>query len=147
MHPCHRTLIDVLTTAQTRDQTVGTLLSRAYASGGCTLGGIFGTGTNGAYVEDIANITKLGNSVTGAGGSMVVNTEWGAFNNSVRIRFTHALVHRVTSIRPFVRCSERHCRGHRSTTSSTANPSTPRSRPSRSSSRGCTSARSRGTLS
>lgn len=75
------------TLIEDRDQTVGTLLSRAYASGGCTLGGIFGTGTNGAYVEDLANITKLGNSITGVGGSMIVNTEWGAFNNSVRIRF------------------------------------------------------------
>lgn len=35
------------------EQTVGALLSRAYQSGGCILGGIFGTGTNGAYVEDV----------------------------------------------------------------------------------------------
>lgn len=70
-----------------RDQTVGTLLTRAYASGGCVLGAIFGTGTNGAYAEDITEITKLGNSITGAGGFMIVNTEWGAFNNSVRTRF------------------------------------------------------------
>jgi len=44
---------------------------------------IFGTGTNGAYVEDVAKITKLGNSPAAAlGGQMIVNTEWGAFNNS-----------------------------------------------------------------
>ncbi len=47
------------------------------------LGSIFGTGTNGAYVEKVTSITKLGNSPAVAnGGVMVVNTEWGAFNNS-----------------------------------------------------------------
>ncbi|KIK99707.1 hypothetical protein PAXRUDRAFT_131530 [Paxillus rubicundulus Ve08.2h10] len=65
------------------NDTVGALLSRAYTSGGCILGAIFGTGTNGAYVEDVANITKLGNEPTVAeGGYMIVNTEWGGFNNT-----------------------------------------------------------------
>jgi hexokinase len=67
-------------------QTVGTLLSRAYTAGGCALGAIFGTGTNGAYVERLANITKLKEThpeVFNAGGDMVVNCEWGAFNQSV----------------------------------------------------------------
>ena len=91
-------------------QTVGALLSRAYTSGGCILGelfnrptissgyvllslfafsydagSIFGTGTNGAYVERVENIKKLGDSdARKKGGYMVVNTEWGAFNNTVR---------------------------------------------------------------
>lgn len=48
-------------------------------------GAIFGTGTNGAYVEDLVKITKLKNDDAAAlGGKMIVNTEWGAFNNSVR---------------------------------------------------------------
>ncbi|KAF9224332.1 hexokinase [Gyrodon lividus] len=65
------------------NDTVGALLSRAYTSGGCILGAIFGTGTNGAYVEDVANITKLGNEPAAAeGGYMIVNTEWGGFNNT-----------------------------------------------------------------
>ncbi|KAJ7162589.1 hypothetical protein C8R43DRAFT_990841 [Mycena crocata] len=65
------------------NDTVGALLSRAYTAGGCVLGAIFGTGTNGAYVEDVANIRKLANDPAGAlGGLMVVNTEWGAFNNT-----------------------------------------------------------------
>jgi hexokinase len=65
-------------------QTVGALLSRAYTSGGCILGAIFGTGTNGAYVEQVSKITKLSqNSTVAAGGEMIVNTEWGGFNNSV----------------------------------------------------------------
>ncbi|KAI9575011.1 hexokinase [Boletus coccyginus] len=65
------------------NDTVGALLSRAYTSGGCILGAIFGTGTNGAYVEEVSNITKLGNAPTVTeGGYMIVNTEWGAFNNT-----------------------------------------------------------------
>ncbi|KAJ7237199.1 hexokinase [Mycena haematopus] len=65
------------------NDTVGALLSRAYTAGGCMLGAIFGTGTNGAYVEDLSNIRKLANDPAGArGGIMVVNTEWGAFNNT-----------------------------------------------------------------
>ena len=43
---------------------------------------IFGTGTNGAYLEQVANIIKLGNNPAAeAGGVMMVNTEWGAFDN------------------------------------------------------------------
>jgi hexokinase len=39
-------------------------------------------GTNGAYVEDVANITKLsGTPAYAAGGKMVVNIEWGGFDN------------------------------------------------------------------
>ncbi|KAH9950056.1 hexokinase [Amylocystis lapponica] len=65
------------------NDTVGALLSYAYTAGGCILGGIFGTGTNGAYVESVANIKKLGDSsARSKGGHMVVNTEWGAFNNT-----------------------------------------------------------------
>ncbi|KAJ7937401.1 hypothetical protein B0H13DRAFT_2425519 [Mycena leptocephala] len=65
------------------NDTVGALLSRSYTAGGCVLGAIFGTGTNGAYVEDLANIRKLANDPAASrGGLMVVNTEWGAFNNT-----------------------------------------------------------------
>ncbi|KAJ6516263.1 hypothetical protein C8R45DRAFT_811924 [Mycena sanguinolenta] len=65
------------------NDTVGALLSRAYTGGGCMLGAIFGTGTNGAYVEDLSTIRKLANDPAGTrGGIMVVNTEWGAFNNT-----------------------------------------------------------------
>ncbi|KAK7060171.1 hypothetical protein VNI00_000935 [Paramarasmius palmivorus] len=84
------------------NDTVGALLSRAYTAGGCILGSIFGTGTNGAYIEEVgktldgtpanntltsmdstAKITKLANTPAAAqGGYMIVNTEWGAFNNS-----------------------------------------------------------------
>ncbi|KAH9942994.1 hexokinase [Epithele typhae] len=59
------------------NDTVGAMLSRAYTSGGCILGSIFGTGTNGAYLEKVENIRKLGDSPARKNGDfMVVNTEW-----------------------------------------------------------------------
>lgn len=49
-----------------------------------TTGAIFGTGTNGAYVEKVKNIEKLGDApVRKEDGHMVINTEWGGFNNTV----------------------------------------------------------------
>ncbi|KAF8639769.1 hypothetical protein AX17_001029 [Amanita inopinata Kibby_2008] len=65
------------------NDTVGALLSRAYTAGGCVVGAIFGTGTNGAYIEKISKIKKLsGTPAVKHDNHMVVNTEWGAFNNS-----------------------------------------------------------------
>jgi hexokinase len=66
------------------NDTVGTLMARSYASpteGGSLIGAIFGTGTNGAYVERIENIPKL-HHVKGLK-SMVINMEWAAFDNKV----------------------------------------------------------------
>jgi hexokinase len=63
-------------------QTVGALLSRAYTAGGCVLGAIFGTGTNGAYLESVSEITKLADRSTDPDAKMVINCEWGAFNNA-----------------------------------------------------------------
>lgn len=74
------------------NDTVGTLMARSYTSPGKTgtlLGAIFGTGTNGAYVEKLDKVTKLTKS-NNAGdydqstGEMIVNTEWGSFDNSLR---------------------------------------------------------------
>ena len=57
------------------NDTVGTLLANAYQCGGrSVLGGIFGTGTNGAYLETDVN-------VNGVAQSMVINTEWGGYDN------------------------------------------------------------------
>ncbi|KDQ64963.1 hypothetical protein JAAARDRAFT_28623 [Jaapia argillacea MUCL 33604] len=66
------------------NDTVGALLSRSYTAGKSILGGIFGTGTNGAYLEDVSKITKLGpnHPAVARGGKMVVNTEWGGFDNA-----------------------------------------------------------------
>ncbi|PWY97630.1 hypothetical protein BCV70DRAFT_48525 [Testicularia cyperi] len=62
------------------NDTVGALLAHAYASNGALISAIFGTGTNGAYVEDISKIKKL-KTAEGSITSMVVNTEWGGFDD------------------------------------------------------------------
>ena len=75
------------------NDTVGTLMARSYASPGKTgtlIGGIFGTGTNGAYVEKLDRITKLNSSGGTADydkstGEMIVNTEWGSFDNEMDV--------------------------------------------------------------
>ena len=66
------------------NDTVGTLMARSYASpseDGSLIGAIFGTGTNGAYIEKIENIPKL-HHIKGLK-SMVINMEWAAFDNKV----------------------------------------------------------------
>lgn len=90
--------IDILglpvTVAALVNDTVGTLMARSYSSpgkAGTLLGAIFGTGTNGAYVEKLARITKMTKPGADAGeydkstGEMVVNTEWGSFDNAMKV--------------------------------------------------------------
>jgi hexokinase len=71
------------------NDTVGTLMARSYTSPGKTgavLGAIFGTGTNGAYVEKLANIKKsLEGEFDKTTGDMVINTEWGSFDNQLNV--------------------------------------------------------------
>ncbi|KAL8900633.1 MAG: hypothetical protein Q9207_005604 [Kuettlingeria erythrocarpa] len=75
------------------NDTVGTLMARSYTSPGKTgtlLGGIFGTGTNGAYVEKLDKVTKLKKmEVKGdfdsTTGNMIINTEWGSFDNEMSV--------------------------------------------------------------
>lgn len=71
------------------NDTVGTLMARSYTSPGKTstlLGAIFGTGTNGAYVEKVKNIKKpVEGDYDKSTGDMVVNTEWGSFDNQLNV--------------------------------------------------------------
>jgi hexokinase len=71
------------------NDTVGTLMARSYTSPGKTgtlLGAIFGTGTNGAYVEKLAAVTKpMQGDYDQSTGEMVVNTEWGSFDNNLKV--------------------------------------------------------------
>lgn len=74
------------------NDTVGTLMARSYGSPGKTgtlLGAIFGTGTNGAYVEKLDKVTKLdslqGSEYDKSTGEMIVNTEWGSFDNQMSV--------------------------------------------------------------
>ncbi|KAG8405694.1 hypothetical protein J3459_021560 [Metarhizium acridum] len=71
------------------NDTVGTLMARSYTSTGkhrSLLGGIFGTGTNGAYIEKTANIKKpIEGEYDKSTGEMVINTEWGSFDNQLNV--------------------------------------------------------------
>ena len=73
------------------NDTVGTLMARSYTSPGKTgalLGAIFGTGTNGAYVEKLEKVVKLASTHKGGDydrstGNMIINSEWGSFDNEL----------------------------------------------------------------
>jgi hexokinase len=71
------------------NDTVGTLMARSYTSpgkAGTLLGAIFGTGTNGAYIEQLSKITKsMEGEYDTSTGEMVVNTEWGSFDNGMKV--------------------------------------------------------------
>ncbi|KAG5664430.1 hypothetical protein KAF25_008164 [Fusarium avenaceum] len=71
------------------NDTVGTLMARSYTStskGRSVLGAIFGTGTNGAYMEKLDNIKKpISGEYDESTGEMVVNTEWGSFDNQLNV--------------------------------------------------------------
>lgn len=76
------------------NDTVGTLMARSYESPGkhgALIGAIFGTGTNGAYVENLDKLTKMtapGNTFgeyDKSTGEMVVNTEWGNFDKGMNV--------------------------------------------------------------
>lgn len=74
------------------NDTVGTLMSRSYTSPGETgtlLGAIFGTGTNGAYVEKLDKVRKLDSfelaDYDKSTGEMIINAEWGSFDNHLTV--------------------------------------------------------------
>ncbi|KIW27522.1 uncharacterized protein PV07_07254 [Cladophialophora immunda] len=79
------------------NDTVGTLMARSYTSPGKTstlIGAIFGTGTNGAYVEKLERVKKMKAIDEAEGGVanydsstglMVINTEWGSFDNALSV--------------------------------------------------------------
>jgi len=79
------------------NDTVGTLMARSYTSPGKTrtlIGAIFGTGTNGAYVEKLDRVKKMKEIDQAEGGKanydettglMIVNTEWGSFDNALKV--------------------------------------------------------------
>ncbi|MFA5156535.1 MAG: hypothetical protein WC532_04010 [Candidatus Omnitrophota bacterium] len=61
------------------NDTVGTLVSRAYQDHSCDTSVILGTGTNACYREKFSRIAKWKGAGTKSG-YMLVNTEWGNFN-------------------------------------------------------------------
>ncbi|KAK2055290.1 hexokinase [Colletotrichum caudatum] len=84
--------LPLLVTALAND-TVGTLAARAYTSpgrSGNVVGAIFGTGTNGAYMERVSRIAKLRASArafrdAAPGAAMALNTEWGGFDSKLEV--------------------------------------------------------------
>ena len=69
------------------NDSVGTLLTRAYTSGQgrSTLGAvIFGTGTNAAYIEKLSNIKRI-DTHRDTGDIMAINTEWGSFDEELKV--------------------------------------------------------------
>lgn len=70
------------------NDTVGALLAHGYQSKGpAILGSIFGTGTNGAYVEKRKNIVKLEveDPLCPRPEHMIINAEWGGFDDERNI--------------------------------------------------------------
>eukprot|EP00842_Homolaphlyctis_polyrhiza_P000261 jgi/Hompol1/1235/HPOL_001562-RA len=76
--------VDVNVTAIVND-TVGSLIAHAYEDPQTFVGVILGTGTNAAYVEQLSNIPKWSGDRSG---EMIVNTEWGAFNDETALPIT-----------------------------------------------------------
>lgn len=99
--------LPLVVTALAND-TVGTLAARAYSASslhprrrdgaktgpsgvGTLMGAIFGTGTNGAYMERLENITKLHSHEQFAdqerrrGQFQALNTEWGGFDGKLEV--------------------------------------------------------------
>jgi hexokinase len=85
-----------VTVAALVNDTVGTLMARSYTSPGKTgtfMGAIFGTGTNGAYVEKLERVKKMATMDAQKGAStydkstglMIINTEWGSFDNDLQV--------------------------------------------------------------
>ncbi|KAL7716581.1 Phosphotransferase [Entamoeba marina] len=62
------------------NDTIGTLANLAYDDSSCGLGLIFGTGTNGCYIEKTANFAKSKLKTECNDEFMVVNVEWGGLN-------------------------------------------------------------------
>lgn len=70
------------------NDTVGALLAHGYQSKGpALLGAIFGTGTNGAYVEERKKIVKLEveDPMQPRPEHMIINAEWGGFDDERNI--------------------------------------------------------------
>lgn len=61
------------------NDTVGTLVSRAYEDRHCDMAVILGTGTNACYIEELSDIPKWQGPRTPSG-RMIVNIEWGNFD-------------------------------------------------------------------
>ncbi|KAJ8067153.1 hypothetical protein OCU04_004522 [Sclerotinia nivalis] len=72
------------------NDAAGTIMARAYSlplsSTRTSIGAIFGTGTNGVYLEKVANIKKpLYGKYDKSTGEMFISIEWGSFDNNLAV--------------------------------------------------------------
>lgn len=71
------------------NDAVGTIMSRAYtipvSKARTSVGAIFGTGTNGVYLEKISKITKDLGEHDKSTREMFISTEWGSFDNKLSV--------------------------------------------------------------
>lgn len=67
------------------NDTVGAMVASAYNDPTTIIGAIFGTGCNGAYVEDVGSIPKIASCGLPPDMPMSINCEYGAFDNAHRI--------------------------------------------------------------
>lgn len=67
------------------NDTTGTLLASRYRDPHIQVGSIFSTGCNAAYMETCQNIPKLGEGGLAEGATVVINTEYGAFDNDRQV--------------------------------------------------------------
>ncbi|KAI1423686.1 glucokinase glkA [Xylaria sp. FL1777] len=72
------------------NDALGTIMSRAYTlplvHTRPTVGAIFGTGTNGVYLQNLCDITKpIDGIVDRLTGTMFMSTEWGSFDNKLSV--------------------------------------------------------------
>ena len=63
------------------NDTTGAMIASAYNDPETIIGAIFGTGCNGAYMEDVGSIHKLNTDLSGDT-PMAINCEYGAFDNA-----------------------------------------------------------------
>ncbi|KAL8691624.1 MAG: hypothetical protein Q9224_004134 [Gallowayella concinna] len=105
-HQIDQRRLPVKVTALVND-AAGTIMSRAYSlpigQTRTSIGTIFGTGTNGVYLEKLRNISKsLDGSFDLSTGEMFVSIEWGSFDNGLSVlpNTTYDVEVNRTSINP-----------------------------------------------
>lgn len=67
------------------NDTVGTLVASHYRDPQVKVGSIFSTGCNAAYMENVSNIPKLQDSGLPEDATVIINTEYGAFDNERKV--------------------------------------------------------------
>jgi hexokinase len=67
------------------NDTTATLMAATYMDPKTKIGCVFGTGCNAAYVEDCGSIDNSNLSDASPDTPMVINCEWGAFDNDHKV--------------------------------------------------------------